>query len=375
MITFSRRLARRVRAVFRRALRPSPRETSPSVAIVATPRTFRFTARNARIAVAYEEAGRFAPAELAVPLSFFDDCAGSRTDLVQLTPAESNALIARWDDDGVQQLLVVEQRPLPKSTDFPSLPEQLTKNPPRLMTALRDAAETTDATSLRYALGCIQIRGKRGEIAATDGRQLLLQRGFEFPFEDDLLIGRHHVFQASELLAADHVAVGLHDGWFTLRAGNWTVQIKVESEGRFPRVDDIIPPVLRSVASCRISPADGRRLVRSLTLLPSDDEQDSPVTIDLNGHFAVRARSPRFATPVEVTLTGHQPQGEPLRVAVNRRYLERVGKLGLGELHLFGRNAVLHARDEQRSYIWMPLAASAIVPPVPADPALTRAAA
>ena len=92
MITFSRRLARRVRAVFRRALRPSPRETSPSVAIVATPRTLRFTARNAHIAVAYEEAGRFAPAELAVPLSFFDDCAGTRTDLVQLTPAESDAL-------------------------------------------------------------------------------------------------------------------------------------------------------------------------------------------------------------------------------------------------------------------------------------------
>ena len=375
MITFSRRLARRVRAVFRRALRPSPREESPSVAIVATPRTLRFTARNSQIAVCYEEAGRFTPAELAVPLSFFDDCAGSRIDLVQLTPAESNTLIARWDDDGVEQLLVVEQRPLPAATDFPSLPEQLTKNPPRLVAALRDAAETTDATSSRYALGCIQIRGKRGEIVATDGRQLLLQRGFEFPFDDDLLIGRHQVFQASELLAADHVAVGLHDGWFMLRAGNWTVQIKVETEGRFPRVDDIIPPIQRSVASCRISPADGLRLVRSLPLLPSDDEQDSPVTIDLNGHFAVRARSPRFATPVEVTLTGHQPQGEPLRVAVNRRYLERVGKLGLGELHLFGRDAALHARDEQRSYIWMPLAASAIVPPVSADPALTRAAA
>ncbi len=146
-------------------------------------------------------------------------------------------------------------------------------------------------------------------------------------------------------------------------------------EGRFPRVDDIIPPVQRSIANCRISPADGLRLVRSLPLLPSDDEQDSPVTIDLNGHFTVRARSPHFATPVEVTLTGHQPQGEPLRVAVNRRYLERVGKLKLGELHLFGRDAALHARDELRSYIWMPLAANTIVPPVVADRALTRAAA
>ena len=375
MITFSRRLARRVRAVFRRALRPSPRENSPSVTIIATPRTLKFTTRNDHLTVCYEETGRFRPAELAVPLSFFDDCAGSRTDLIQLAPTESGALVARWNDDGIEQILAVEQRPLPTAADFPSLPKQLTKNPPRLVRALRDAAETTDATSSRYALGCIQLRGKRGEIAATDGRQLLLQRGFEFPFDDDLLIGRHQIFQSSELLAADHVAVGLHDGWFTLRAGNWTVQIHVETEGRFPRIEDVIPPIQRALASCRISPADGLRLVRSLPLLPSNIEQDSPVTIDLNGHFVVRARSPHLAQPVEVTLTGYEPQGEPLRVAVNRRYLERVGKLGLGELHLFGRDAALHARDEQRSYIWMPLAASAIVPPVPADSPLTCAAA
>ena len=140
-------------------------------------------------------------------------------------------------------MLPVEQCPLPASAEFPSQPKELTKNPQNLIKALRDASETTDAKSSRYALGCIQLRGKRGEIAATDGNQLLLQRGFEFPFDEDLLIACHQVFQSSELLTADNVGVGLHDGWFTLRAGNWTVQIKVETEGRFPRVDDVVPPV------------------------------------------------------------------------------------------------------------------------------------
>ncbi len=240
MITFSRRLARRLRAVFRRALRPSPRGISPSVAIIATPRTLKFIAQTSQIAISYEETGRFTPAELAVPLSFFDDCAGSRTDLIELVPAESGGYIARWNDEGIEQMLPVEQCPLLASADFPSQPKQLTKNPPNLIKALRDSSDTTDAKSSRYALGCIQLRGKRGEIAATDGNQLLLQRGFEFPFDDDLLIGHHQVFQSSELLTTNDVGVGLHDGWFTLRAGNWTVQIHIETEGRFPRVSTML---------------------------------------------------------------------------------------------------------------------------------------
>lgn len=364
MITFSRRLARRLRAVFRRALRPSPRGTSPSVTIVATTRTLKFIAQNDQIAVSYEETGRFAPAGLAVPLSLFDVCAGSRADLVQIVPGETGGYMACWNDAGIEQRLAVEERPLSGKSEFPALPKQLTENPLRLLRALRDASDTTDATSSRYALGCIQMRGKRGEIAATDGHQMLLQRGFEFPFEEDLLIGCHQVYQSSELLTADHVGVGLQDGWFTVRAGNWIAQIRVETEGRFPRVDDVVPPVKRAIASCRISPEDALVLVNALPKLPGKDEQNSPVTIDLNGHFSVRARSPYFARPVEIKLAGHQPTGEPLRVASNRRYLERVGKLGLTEVHLFGRDSAIHARDVQRSYIWMPLAANVIVPPI-----------
>ena len=307
LITFSRRLARRVRTVFRRALRPSPRGASPSVAIVATPRLLRFAARNEHIAISYEEGGRFSPAELAVPLSFFADCEGSPPDMVELVATESDALIASWNEEGIEQTLAVEKCSLP--AELPPLPPTMTTNPTRLLAALRDASDTTDSSSTRYALGCIQIRGKRGEIVATDGQQLIVQRGFDFPFEDDVLIGHHHVFHASELLAANQVAVGLHEGWFTLRAGNWTVQIKVETEGRFPRVDDVIPPIQRSVASCRLSPNDSNRLVRSLPLLPCNDEQDAPITIDLNGHFAVRAKSTCVARPAEVVLNDHRPRG------------------------------------------------------------------
>lgn len=373
MITFSRRLARRVRAVFRRALRSSPRGVSPSVAIVATARSLRFAARNEHIAISYEEGGRFSPAELAVPLGFFAVCEGARPDLVELTSTDPGALLASWTDEGIEQKVVVKKCAPPAG--LPPFPETVTTNPTRLISALRDAADTTAAGSTRYALGCIQVRGRRGEIVATDGQQLLLQRGFQFPFDDDILIGHHHVFHASELLAVDQVSVGLRDGWFTLRAGGWTVQIKIETEGRFPRADDVVPPIQRAVGSCRTSQGDCDRLVRSLPLLPGNDEQDAPVTIDFNGHFAVRAKSTLGVQPAEMVLTGHRPTGSHLRIAVNRRYLHRVGKLGLGELHLFSSSTPLYACDDLRSYICMPLAESEIVAPASNEPSVARMAA
>ena len=72
---------------------------------------------------------------------------------------------------------------------FPfGLPEQLTENPPRLLTALHDAMLTTDPDPVRFATDHIQVRGKSGTVVATDGRQMLIQDGFEFPWDDDILL-------------------------------------------------------------------------------------------------------------------------------------------------------------------------------------------
>jgi len=343
------------------------------VAIVATPHCLRFAARNDHIAVAYEEAGEFSPAEISIPLSFLALCEGSRVDSVELTSTSVGSVRASWIEECIDQTRIIDSCEPPP--DLPPLPETLITNPTRLLSALRDAADTTDAGSVRYALGCIQIRGLRGEIVATDGRQLFVERGFQFPFEDDILIGHHQVFAASELLAANQVSVGIRDGWFALRAGGWAVQIKIETEGRFPRADDVIPSIGHAVASCRLSPADCNRLVRALPLLPGNDEQDAPVTVDFDERFAIHAKSSIDGRASELTLDGHEPHGLPLRIAVDRRYLQRVGKFGLTELHLFSSRTPLHACDDLRSYIWMPLAESAMVAPVLENEPVARAAA
>jgi hypothetical protein len=197
-----------------------------------------------------------------------------------------------------------------------------------LVTALRDASDTTDTASTRYALGHIQLRPKRGEICATDGCQLLVQRGFLFPWKEDVLIARSGIFGHAEFQVAETVSIGYTDGWVTVCVGPWTLQFAVNKAGRFPRTDDLVRPTASACSSCVLSPADMQHLQRILPLLPAADESDAPVTIDLNGHFAVRARAARLTQPVEIKLADGRPTGEPVRIATNRCFLQRAAKLG-----------------------------------------------
>jgi hypothetical protein len=77
---------------------------------------------------------------------------------------------------------------------FPSLPETFTENRPGLLEAFTAAADSCDSDSVRFALGHVQVRGEHGSIVATDGRQLLVQGGFQFPWTSDLLVPRSKVF-------------------------------------------------------------------------------------------------------------------------------------------------------------------------------------
>ena len=66
---------------------------------------------------------------------------------------------------------------------FPAVPNEFTMNRVGLLQALHEASEVTDADSHRFALGCLQL-SKDGNINATDGRQLLVQQGFNFPWTE-----------------------------------------------------------------------------------------------------------------------------------------------------------------------------------------------
>jgi len=325
----------------------------------------RVRARTGDAAVEYHQPGDLPPEQILAPFELLADVEARRDDPVELESSAEGRVAARWRDGSVPQIAQYEAVSAPQIHDFPSTPESFAANPPGLLRALHDAMQTTEREPMRFATDHIQLRGASGQIEATDGRQLLVQSGFEFPWGDDLLIPRTMFFGCRDLPEDQPVLVGRNEKWVMVRIGPWSIFLWINDEGRFPDVRSHLPRTDAAIARFQVSPADAEFLAKNLPKLPGDDAYNLPVTMDLNGHVAIRGKSADQDMPTELILTSTTLSGEPVRINTNRRYLGTAMALGFRDVYVTTPNTPVLCCDDRRQYGWAVLEPESAVAPSP----------
>jgi hypothetical protein len=306
-------------------------------------------------AVEHHVAGELPAEELSLPMDFLDACEGRRDDPVTLELQSRNRVLVSWTDGGVPQQAQYEAKSSSKALPFPNLPEQFAEISADVWPALGHARETTDRESTRFSLTHIQLRGgTKQQIVTTDGRQVLFQSGFQFPWTDDVLIPAPAILGWPELAQNQTIAIGRTADHVALRLGHWTILLRIDKEGRFPTVDGVLPDAESIKSRLLLRDSDAEFLARVLPRLPCDDDYNKAVTIDLNGQIAIRAK-PQEGRATEVVLSGSRLAGQPLLLNSNRAFLARALKLGFREIGIRDAAAPLVCRDDLRQYGWMPL--------------------
>ncbi len=299
-----------------------------------------------------------------MPLEALTAFEGRSEDAVLQEAAGDGRVLARWEDAGVPQTVEYTAPSSERLAGFPSLPERMVANPDRLLRALDDAAHTTAADSARFALQRLQLRGgQRGEIVATDGRQLLLQGGFAFPWDGDVLVPRVMAFGCRELQEEGTIEVGKTDEHVMLRVGAWTFALRIDTEARFPDIAGIIPRPRADSTRWQINAEDAAYLARILPRLPGAGEVSSPMTLELADPVVLRARADGQTRITEVVLARSSCTGKPVRVCLNRELLARLLSLGFREVQVIQPEAPLLCREEQRTYLCVPLGHQAALGP------------
>jgi len=347
LMQLTRKQVRTIRQMLRRAFGLTARSRSPAIAMIASSSSLLVQAATESIALEYHQPGNFESEQLGVPYQALLDSEGTRSEPVTFQNIDGQ-LQVEWTTEEIPHTL---RYPLEQIESFPPMPLDLYHNDGQLLTALHDAVETAEKEATRYALDHLRLRGSDGQIAATDGRQALVQTGFTFPWEDAVLIPATPLFTAKELHKFDLVKVGRTEDWITLQIGPWSIHLKINHEARFPNLDDCIPDPSQAVTKLHLAPSDAEFLTRTLKQLPAADQYDRPITIDLNGAAVVRARS-EDQPLTEVRLTNSHRTGEELRVACNRDYLARAAKLGFREIQFAGQDSPVTCRDDNRRYVW-----------------------
>jgi hypothetical protein len=362
LLTITRKLAEQLRKVFRQALSTNSRCPMPPVEFAGNRFGLRVRCHTQEAAVEFRLDDDQPEETILAPWDLLTDTGGSGRERVVELRRENGHVLASWQNGSVPRA-VQYATPVENEAPWPDSPERFVENPLELLKALAEAAATSDDASSRYALGCLQLCGGGGKIVATDGHHLLMQRGFEFPWEGDILVPASRVFGSAQVDASGPVFIGKTEDWFTLQAGQWTFWLKINQNGRFPTVEQHIGEPEAAVASVELPPSDRRFLAENLPHMPGDGLVHSPVTLDLNGTVAVRARGQEAENVMEMVLTGATCHGESIRMMIDRRYLARAAKLGFERLHIFGDKQPMLAADGSRSYAWAVLDAKSCIEP------------
>jgi hypothetical protein len=358
MITLTRSQVRRLRSAFRRStLGIHHKGTIPPLVLRADGAQLRAHYRYRDLAVAQLEPGGDHPANaVAIPLDALADFEGSADTPVILEPVDPGRTAVRWQDRGIPQAREYDVTPVDRTGEMPESPTSWAAGPPELLAALAEATETGTDDSTRYALNCIQLRGARKQVVATDGRQLLVRSGLEFPWSDDVLIKGSPVFACRTLPRDQRVEVGRTDTHVVFRVGPFTIACAVQKEARFPEVERVIPEPSEVVTRLRLDPEDAGFLESALGRLPGAGDLNAPVTIDVNGHVAVRATAADRPDQVTELVLGRSAYtGSPTCVCTDRTLPERALRLGFLELGFTGIDTPVVCRDTGRIYAVQPL--------------------
>jgi hypothetical protein len=374
MLTIPRSLARQLRTVFRRCAPRSCGPPPPTVEFRTAPDGLSARLCRPEVAVEYNRPGDYPSAAISLPLAALADFEGGGKDDVTLEQGSAGKVLARWQDGAVPRAAEYDAPGRDPQPEFPSPPGRLVRNPPGLLRALDEAAHSAATPpSARFGTHRILLRGRGGAIVATDGRQLLIQSGFTFPWADDLLVPALPVFACRELGEVPHVEVGRAEGHVVFRLGAWAFWLRVDDGARYPDFAKVVPPNTEGGTVWRIDPEDATFLAGALPRLPGRDDDHQPLTVDLDEHVRVRARAAGQARTTELELARSASAGRPLRFCVDRRLVARLLHLGFSEVRITDPEAPFVCRDAARTFVGMPLGKSEALGP--ADDALRLASA
>ena len=362
MIVMSRAMARQFRAAARKCCNGRAREPHPEVILKQSGGQLNFTTRFSEVILQVEYPIQSEDkTELVVPMSVLDRIEQAKSDRIELHCPKTRNGEARWVESAIPCSFPVQFQAPSKQHTFPERPAEFTAVPVNFLKGLHECGRSADKQDGRFALSRIQIRGKQGQIVGTDSHIGLLCSGFRLPFTEEVLIPAIPIFGLPDWQSQE-VSVGKTASHLVVSAGPCTVWLSIVSTGRYPDLNSLIPRQSPTIA--KIDVQDASSLLNVLDHLPGVNDENRPVTLDLDEQVKIRSCDSESGEIREITLDHSTVAGPSARHALDRQMLARVLSLGCHTLRSpVAPEKPLIAEAEGMTFLVMPLNPDLIVPP------------
>jgi len=328
-----------------------------------TPDCLRIHSQNFDVAITHFAPSPGSEGELWLPITALDDFYGKDESRVSLAPAGKHRATAQWADRGIPRVNDYDITP-PKTVPAPpTSPEAWFPLTINQWHSLGEATKAADESSTRYALGCLQLQGQLGQVAATDGRQVHIQTGYQFGFTDEVLIQASSILGSREVVGESPIQIGQSNDWLTFNSGPWSLSFRIQKEGRFPKLDTALPKQDAVRSRLILAEGDAAFLLQSLPSLPGADETNAPVTLDLRNGVCLRGHSDTSQRTTELVLNHSRLYGEPVAINSNREYLIRAIQLGYREIGIVSAELPAMCNNASCRYAWATLTPEGVIKP------------
>ncbi len=365
MIAVPRSLAKRFRTVLRRCAAPADFSQEPFIVARASSKGLSLQCGLAETAVRFDQIGKQEDEIIAFPASLLAKIEAPSDDLAALEVLNPEQGRAAWHESGTEMNCEFKSSKPAAHQFFPAMPARLTDPGEFFKLALEEAAATASNKITGRPLHRVLLRGKTGEVIATDGRQLLVQGGFKFPWDGDLLVPSIGVWGLRELPDRP-VSIACSKEYVFVHAGMLSVALRAETSKSYPNFEAVIPPARSITTHLRFSPADLELLKKQLPRMPGANEKPAPVMLNIGKTAAVRAKADGKETESTQELPGAEIKGKPVCLELDRRVLLRAVKMGFFHIEIVSPHSPLCCRANNRTFVWLPLGEP--VKPAPAQP-------
>src|SRR5262245_15268244 len=251
------RLIRDLREVLRASVwKWKPRHARLPVRFEVGPDGLRAVCADHDLAVIRTLPGRFPAEVVRLPSIAFDDLKPARCDVVVEQLAPDRVLVRCPDAEHEYPVM---------DLDYPAFEDPPSFIPPgdSFLAALHEAVLTTAQDyGGRYRLTLVLLRAD-GWLIGTDGKHLLVDTGYCFPWGQDLLVPAIEAFGKAPFrdLPAE---VGQTDRAVVVRAGGWTVHLPIDRVSRFPSLAPVLECLARRTTLWRLGPGEAEFLAAHL---------------------------------------------------------------------------------------------------------------
>src|SRR5262245_58266038 len=224
MIQLSRWHIRRICDVLRATVWAATGDMSLPVLISTGPEGLLIACQGGGFAVAHTQPGNHESGAIVLPGNFLQAYEGWSDSSILLQPIAPNRGLASWTFSSEGWRIACDSSAPSDLEPFPPLPYLRNVLRADEIRALHEAMRTADPSRPEWSR--IELRGS-GVVAATDGKQVLLQTGFNFPWTEDLLAPRTEVFDCADFHQQEGF-IGRTDRHVVIQVGGWTVALPID---------------------------------------------------------------------------------------------------------------------------------------------------